>query len=80
MVIKLGNLGPRSRAVLTTKIGSKLDIVGGYYAYVLSQAFFPDYKKHGVSKNAYPYEFSYQVLIHSRSISNLVIPDGATIE
>jgi hypothetical protein len=81
MVVKLGNLGPGETVILKTTVCSRLEIVGGHYAYCLPQAFFPDYKKHGAKKNAFNYEFNYQVCIRSNtSISNLVLPDNAYVK
>ena len=57
----------------------QLDIVGGYYAFILPVAFYPDYGRYGVGEaDAFPYQFSYEVdIIAQGSISNLSIPDMA---
>jgi Ca-activated chloride channel family protein len=48
MTVKLGNLLPGQNATLKSQIISQVDITGGYYAFSLVNAFYPDYKKHGV--------------------------------
>ena len=48
MTVKLGNLLPGQNATLKSQIISQVDIVGGHYAFSLVNAFYPDYKKHGV--------------------------------
>ena len=63
-----------------TLIG-KLEVVGGFYKYSLPGAFFPDYRKHGIAnRNAYIYQFAYEVSIFTTSsISNIILPPGAEI-
>ena len=57
---------------------SKLEIVAGHYAYMLPAAFYPDYKKHGVDKKAFHYQFEYAIrFMASNRITNLCLPDGA---
>ena len=81
MTVRLGNLLPGQSATLKSTILSHLEVVGGYYCFALPAAFYPDYKKHGVAnKNAFNYEFSYEVQISGNSkISNLSIPAHAEI-
>ena len=64
MTIKLGNLLPGQSATLKVYIVHQLEVVSGYYAFSLPVAFYPDYKRHGVSNtNEFVYEFSYEVKI-----------------
>ena len=82
MTIKLGNLLPGQQATLKSQIISKLEIVGGSYAYILPVAFYPDYRRHGArSNNDFVYEFSYEVEIVAEGshISNLSLPEHAEI-
>ena len=81
LTVKLGNLLPGQTAVLKSTIISQLEIVAGNYFYALPAAYFPDYKKHGnKDKDAFGYEFSYEVSIFSDSrICNLSIPEDAEI-
>ena len=55
--------------------------MGGYYAFILPVAFYPDYKRHGGrNSNDFVYEFSYEVIINADGrISNLSIPEHAEI-
>ena len=64
---------------LKLNLVQQLDIIGGYYAFILPVAFYPDYRRYGVgAADAFPYQFSYQVdIIAKGRISNLSIPDMA---
>ena len=45
---------------------------------MLPAALYPDYKKHGVNKKAFPYQFEYAIrFMASSRITNLSLPDGA---
>ena len=81
MTVKVGNLLPGQTAVLRLHIVTKLDIVGGFYNMSLPLAFFPDYRKHGISnKDEFAYYFNYEVHIESNgSISDLSLPENAEI-
>jgi len=59
----------------------QLEVVAGNYLYSLPASFFPDYKKHGVaSKDAYQYDFSYEVRILAEgSVANLSLPANAEV-
>ena len=46
--VKLGNLQPGKLATLKITIVSRLDIIGGHYAYVLPAAFYPNYQRYGL--------------------------------
>ena len=48
MAVKLGSLLPNQVAILKYQIVSQIEIVGGFYAFKLPTAFYPDYKKHGI--------------------------------
>jgi hypothetical protein len=50
MTLKLGNLLPGQKAVLSLTIMEEAEIVGGAYCYSLPASFSPDYKKHEIRK------------------------------
>ena len=81
LTVKLGNLLPGQTATLKSTIIGQLEVVAGHYAYILPVAFYPDYKKHGVKqKNAFVYEFSYNVRIHAKHrVVSLSVPENAEI-
>ena len=81
MTVKLGNLLPGQNATLKSQIVSQVDIVGGHYAFSLVNAFYPDYKKHGVKDlSAFQFDYNYEVKILSTGpISNLSLPKFAEI-
>ena len=81
MTVKLGNLLPGQNATLKSQIISQLDIVGCHYSYSLVNAFYPDYKKHGVKDlSAFYFDYNYEVrILSTRRISNLSLPKFAEI-
>ena len=81
MTVKLGNLLPGQQAKLKSTILTQLEVVGGYFCYPLDASFFPEYIKLGVKdKDAFNYEFAYQVRILSmHRITNLCLPAYAEI-
>ena len=82
MAVKLGNLLPNQVAILKYQIVSQIEIVGGFYAFKLPTAFYPDYKKQGIQdQDTYAYSFDYEARILSENshISNLILPKHASI-
>jgi hypothetical protein len=58
-----------------------MEIVGGSYAYVLPVAFYPDYRKHGLTKlTNFSYKFAFEAKIESIiPIFNLHYPKNAFV-
>ena len=82
MAVKLGSLLPNQVATLKYQIVSQIEVMGGFYAFKLPSAFYPDYRKHGIQdKDAFTYSFDYEVRILSENshISNLILPKHAQI-
>ena len=46
--IKIGNLMPGDTAVIKYTVAKPLEVAMGSYSFVLPQAFYPDYAKHGM--------------------------------
>lgn len=43
-------------------------------------AFFPDYSKHGVAADAFPYDFKYSLTVESTNkLQSIVLPEKATL-
>ena len=81
ITFKLGNLLPGQKATLKATIATTMEIVGGSYAYLLPVAFYPDYKKHGLTKlSSFPYKFAFEAKIESIiPIFNLHYPKNAYV-
>ena len=80
LMIKLGNLLPEKTLRLQVRLLMQLGIVNGSYNFSVPLAYFPDYSRHGMSAEAFPYEFSYKVSLKSGSkIQNLSIPEFAVV-
>jgi hypothetical protein len=81
MTVKLGNLLPGKTATLKAIIVSQLEVVGGHFGFILPVAFYPDYRKHGISEvSNFVYEFNYEVkIVAGGRISNLSLPINATV-
>ena len=67
MQIKLGNLNPSSTMKLKLKLIMQLEVKLGSYHFSIPMAFMPDYSQHGVKKDAFPYDFKYELVIESTS-------------
>ena len=71
---------PGQTATLKYTILSRVEISAGHYSYKLPDAFYPDYKKHGLAKKDFEYEFAYTIRFKSaHRITNLCVPDGAEV-
>ena len=80
LTVRLGNLLPKKTLSLKVRLVTQLDVVNGSYHFAVPMAYFPDYSRHGLTADAFPYEFSYSVnLISNSKIQNLSIPESAAI-
>lgn len=80
LTVKLGNLLPEKVMRLQVRLIMQLEVVNGSYHFAVPMAYFPDYSRHGLTADAFPYEFSYSVsLISNSKIQNLSIPESAAI-
>ena len=79
-MVKLGNLLPEKTLRLQVRLIMQLGVVNGSFNFSVPLAYFPDYSRHGLTAEAFPYEFSYKVSIQSGSkIQNLSIPEHAIV-
>ena len=80
MRIKLGNLNPASTMKLKVRLVMALEIAYGSYMFSVPMAFYPDYAKHNVAADAFPYDFSYRFTVESTNkLTSIVLPDKATL-
>lgn len=75
MTVKLGNLLPGKILRLRVRLLTQLEIVNGSFNFSIPMTYFPDYSRHGIGADDYPYEFSYNVSLQSTTkIQTLSIP------
>ena len=80
LMVKLGNLLPEKTLQLQVRLIMQLEVVNGSYHFSVPLAYFPDYSRHGLTAEAFPYEFNYKVSLKSGSkIQNLSIPEYAVV-
>ena len=66
LLVKLGNLHPKQKAVLKAQIITQMEVIGGFYCFKMPVAFHPDYAKHGVvDANLNRYDFNCETRIES---------------
>ncbi len=65
---------------LKIKLIMQLEVKFGSYYFSVPMAFYPDYSKHGVKADAFPYDFKYRLVVESTSkLQSLILPDKATL-
>jgi len=80
MTIKLGSLMPKSEMRLKVTLIMELNVVNSSYEFEVPLGFIPDYTRHGLPAEVFPYEFKYKVTIESASkLQSLIIPENATV-
>ena len=80
MQIKLGNLNPDSTMKLKVRLVMQLEIKFGSYQFSVPMAFYPDYSKHHVAADAFPYDFSYKFTVESTTkLTSIVLPEKASL-
>ena len=80
----MGNLLPGKEAKINFVVVQDVQIVGGAFAYILPQSYFPDYEKHPArygKENKLNYKFNYSFkILSAEQITYISAPESVTTQ